>query len=89
MVVWGVEILHVHSKLLLCYSQGGGVKLWDVDMNRSRTFTLDSNVGVVRAICRSKVSKHMYHANVPNVDTTHPHLSHRARSLWAYRTASC
>ena len=40
-----------------CVRGGGseGIKLWGVDMNRSRSFSLGSHEGVIRAICRSKV----------------------------------
>ena len=49
-------IIRNFDLLLLVYSDEGGVKLWDVDMNRSRTFPLGSKGGVVRAVFRSKVS---------------------------------
>ena len=37
--------------------EGGGVKLWGVDMNRSRTFSLGAHRGVVRAVFRKKVGR--------------------------------
>ena len=33
------------------------MKLWGVDMSRSRSFSLGQHSGIVRAVCRSKVSK--------------------------------
>ncbi len=38
-------------------ADGGGVKLWGVDMSRSRVFPLgdDGSVPVVRSVTRSKV----------------------------------
>ena len=35
----------------------GGVKLWGVDMSRSRSFSLGQHTSTVRAVCRSKVSE--------------------------------
>ena len=34
---------------------GEGVKLWGVDMSRSRSFDLGGHASVVRSVCRSKV----------------------------------
>ena len=33
------------------------MKLWGVDMSRSRSFSLSQHTGIVRAVCRSKVSE--------------------------------
>ena len=34
-----------------------GVKLWGVDMSRSRSFSIGQHTSTVRAVCRSKVSE--------------------------------
>ena len=46
--------------------EGGGVKLWGVDMNLSRTFSLGDYGGVVRALSRTKVC-HMHTVLVINI----------------------
>ena len=51
-----INIILTYLLLFCVYSDEGGVKLWDVDMNRSRTFPLGPKGGVVRAVFRSKVS---------------------------------
>ena len=43
--------------MFMCRDGGSeGVKLWGVDMSRSRSFSIGDHAGVVRSVCRSKVS---------------------------------